>query len=168
VAEAEADNGAKGAPHVSVLLEEVLAYLNVRPGGRYLDGTFGAGGYSRAILQAAAWGAAGRDPGKGIRPETPGERQLCFIKFGCNHFLGWIRFVWICAGPAGPRHPDCRLTAIDQDPHVQPFVEALHRDFGDRFEFRKTNFASSVEAVAGPPGDGHLFCLLGIKRNGNK
>lgn len=39
-------------PHKSVLVEEVLDYLNIKPGGVYLDVTFGAGGHTRAILQA--------------------------------------------------------------------------------------------------------------------
>lgn len=36
--------------HVSVLLEEAVAALQVRADGVYVDGTFGRGGHSRAIL----------------------------------------------------------------------------------------------------------------------
>src|ERR1700679_4237286 len=36
--------------HIPVLGEEVLAWLEPRDGGIYVDATFGAGGYSRAIL----------------------------------------------------------------------------------------------------------------------
>jgi 16S rRNA (cytosine1402-N4)-methyltransferase len=37
--------------HQSVLLEEALESLNIRPSGNYIDATFGRGGHSRAILQ---------------------------------------------------------------------------------------------------------------------
>ncbi len=40
--------------HVSVLAEEVLQYLEPRPGGVYLDGTLGGGGHARLILEASA------------------------------------------------------------------------------------------------------------------
>ncbi|MAF28311.1 MAG: 16S rRNA (cytosine(1402)-N(4))-methyltransferase [Croceicoccus sp.] len=42
------------APHVPVLLEEVLAALSPRPGDIIIDATFGAGGYTRALLDAGA------------------------------------------------------------------------------------------------------------------
>ena len=40
--------------HIPVLLDEVLEYLSCREGGTYIDGTFGAGGYTRGILNANA------------------------------------------------------------------------------------------------------------------
>jgi 16S rRNA (cytosine1402-N4)-methyltransferase len=52
--------------HASVMVREVLAALNVRPGGRYVDGTVGGGGHALAIMEAASPGGSllgiDRDP----------------------------------------------------------------------------------------------------------
>ncbi|MFN9846991.1 MAG: 16S rRNA (cytosine(1402)-N(4))-methyltransferase RsmH [Alphaproteobacteria bacterium] len=49
--------------HIPVLLDEVIRNLDVGPGDTVVDGTFGAGGYSRAILATGAKVVAfDRDP----------------------------------------------------------------------------------------------------------
>lgn len=45
-------------PHITVLLKEAVEALAVRPAGVYVDGTFGRGGHSRAVL--AQLGPEGR------------------------------------------------------------------------------------------------------------
>ena len=52
-----------GAPHIPVLLEEVLVALAPAPGSLIVDATFGAGGYTRRLLDAGATvHAFDRDP----------------------------------------------------------------------------------------------------------
>jgi 16S rRNA (cytosine1402-N4)-methyltransferase len=41
------------ARHIPVLVRSAAEFLSVRDGGVYIDGTFGAGGYSRVLLDAA-------------------------------------------------------------------------------------------------------------------
>jgi len=52
------------APHLPVLINEVVAGLAVVPGETLVDGTFGAGGYTRALLGVGAGRVIGfdRDP----------------------------------------------------------------------------------------------------------
>jgi len=63
-AAADAALAAAGGDHIPVLCDEVLAALSPSDGDLILDGTFGAGGYSRAILAAAECNVIGldRDP----------------------------------------------------------------------------------------------------------
>ena len=37
-------NPIKGYSHMPVLCDEAIFYLNIKKGGRYVDGTFGMGG----------------------------------------------------------------------------------------------------------------------------
>jgi len=45
---------AQDRPHVTVLFQEVIAFLAPQPGGRYIDATLGAGGHAAGILEASA------------------------------------------------------------------------------------------------------------------
>jgi 16S rRNA (cytosine1402-N4)-methyltransferase len=40
--------------HIPVMYQEILDYLQPQPGGRYIDGTLGAGGHTAGLLRASA------------------------------------------------------------------------------------------------------------------
>jgi len=82
-------SSAMTTPHVPVLLDEVVHSLDPRDGGVYVDGTFGAGGYSRAILENAhcqVWGID-RVPdviarARGMEAEFGGRLKVVEGRFG--------------------------------------------------------------------------------------
>jgi 16S rRNA (cytosine1402-N4)-methyltransferase len=74
--------------HAPVMLAEVLGALNVQAGQSIVDGTFGGGGYTRAILAAADCKVIGldRDPdaitrGKALEIEMPGHFEIVETQF---------------------------------------------------------------------------------------
>ena len=77
------------APHLPVLLDEVLEALAPVAGGRFVDGTFGAGGYTRALLDRGAARVLGidRDPtaiaaGEALVAQSGGRLVLAHGRFG--------------------------------------------------------------------------------------
>jgi 16S rRNA (cytosine1402-N4)-methyltransferase len=77
------------SPHVPVLLQEVVDALQPRADGLYVDGTFGVGGYSEAILNAADCRvvAIDRDPaavarGRDIAARHAGRLEVIEGRFG--------------------------------------------------------------------------------------
>src|SRR5437879_4961302 len=75
--------------HLPVLLDAVLAALQPRDGAVYVDGTFGAGGYSAALLAAAQCRVFGidRDPaamrqGAALAARHPGRLSVIEGRFG--------------------------------------------------------------------------------------
>ncbi len=76
------------APHVPVLIDDVMAALAPRAGERHVDGTFGAGGYSRALIDAGAETIGiDRDPdaiatGRALAAERPDAFVMIDGRFG--------------------------------------------------------------------------------------
>jgi len=81
------DAGGGPVRHIPVLLNEVLAALEPLPGKIILDGTFGAGGYTSAILGTGANVVAlDRDPtaieaGQALVAESQGRLRLVHSQF---------------------------------------------------------------------------------------
>ena len=77
-----------GPRHIPVLLTEVLDALQPREGGLVVDGTFGAGGYSRALLDRGARVVAlDRDPAAiraaaGLVAASDGRLRVLEARFG--------------------------------------------------------------------------------------
>ncbi|HRQ61812.1 MAG TPA: 16S rRNA (cytosine(1402)-N(4))-methyltransferase, partial [Alphaproteobacteria bacterium] len=91
-------------PHNPVMLAEVLEALRPRKGGVYVDGTFGAGGYSRGILNAAECMviAIDRDPNAVPRAEA--------LK---KEFGGRFQFLPGCFGDVAELLKRAGLGAVD-------------------------------------------------------
>lgn len=84
--------------HVPVLLHESIDGLNIKPGGTYVDVTFGGGGHSRGIL--ARLGGGGRL--FGFDQDADAERQspqvggqdatFTFVRSNFRYLKNWMRY----------------------------------------------------------------------------
>ncbi len=82
------------ARHIPVLVRRAIEWLAVRPGGLYVDATFGAGGYARAVLQTENARVIGidRDPvaiaqGASLVAAAAGRLQLVEDQFSNLEFI---------------------------------------------------------------------------------
>lgn len=112
--------------HVPVLLQEAIEALQIKPGGTYVDCTFGGGGHSREILKHLD--AEGRlvafdqdiDAGKNL----PGDKRIIFVAHNFRHLQRMLRLHKIMA-------VDGILADLGVSSHQ--FDEA-NRGFSTRFE----------------------------------
>ncbi len=82
--------------HVPVLLKESVDGLNIRPGGIYVDVTFGGGGHSREILSRLSEGDPSLQAPRAKMPDA--ERNVVAnpnFTFVCSNFRylkNWMRY----------------------------------------------------------------------------
>lgn len=79
--------------HVPVMLDESIELLDIRPGGTYVDVTFGGGGHSRGILERLSDG--GRlfafDQDRDARRNLPDDPRVVFVESNFRFMRGWLR-----------------------------------------------------------------------------
>lgn len=72
--------------HIPVLYQEILEYLRPHPGGRYIDGTLGAGGHAAGLLSASS-------PDGTVLAFDRDPQALRFAREQLREFGDRIRFV---------------------------------------------------------------------------
>lgn len=81
--------------HIPVLLGESVGGLSVRPGGVYVDATFGGGGHSREILRRMDGGGHlySFDQDADARANAPeGDERFTFVYSNFRYLANWMRY----------------------------------------------------------------------------
>jgi 16S rRNA (cytosine1402-N4)-methyltransferase len=79
--------------HVPVLLNEVIEHLSIKPGGVYVDCTFGGGGHSRAILEKldASGKLVAFDQDEDAKRNLPDDKRVLFVPHNFRHVKRFLQ-----------------------------------------------------------------------------
>lgn len=112
--------------HVPVLLRESVDALNIKPGGVYVDVTFGGGGHSREILSrmdgTARLFSFDQDPD--AEQNIVGDTRLTFVRSNFRYLKNWMRYY-------GIEHIDGLLADLGVSSH---HLDDSQRGFSFRYE----------------------------------
>lgn len=81
--------------HIPVLLQECVSGLNLRPGGTYVDVTFGGGGHSREILSRLDESSHlySFDQDADAEQNVPvGDSRFTFVRSNFRYLKNWMRY----------------------------------------------------------------------------
>ena len=80
--------------HVPVLLEESVGGLDIKPGGVYVDVTFGGGGHSREILRHldAEGRLYGFDQDEDAERNIVDDSRFTFVRSNFRYLRNWMRY----------------------------------------------------------------------------
>lgn len=131
--------------HIPVLLHESIDGLDIRPGGVYVDVTFGGGGHSREILARLTGGGRlfGFDQDKDAEANAAiddNRESFTFIRSNFRYLKNWMRYY-------GVEHIDGLLADLGVSSH---HLDDESRGFSFRFDapldMRMNNRAGTTAA----------------------
>ena len=130
--------------HVPVLYHESIEALNIRPGGTYVDCTFGGGGHSRAILEKL--GDEGRliafDQDADAQQNLPADDRVLFIPQNFRHLQRFLRLHKIDA--VDGILADLGVSSHQFDEAERGFSIRFDADLDMRMDNRQTKTAADV------------------------
>jgi len=89
----ERTQGEDSSYHISVLLQESIDALQIKPEGIYVDCTFGGGGHSKAIL--AQLGKEGKlfgfDQDDDAKANVPADDRITFLPYNFRHLQRFLK-----------------------------------------------------------------------------
>ena len=89
----ERTQGEVSSYHISVLLQESIDALQIKPEGIYVDCTFGGGGHSKAIL--AQLGKEGKlfafDQDDDAKANVPADDRITFLPYNFRHLQRFLK-----------------------------------------------------------------------------
>ncbi len=113
--------------HVPVLLDESVSGLDIKPGGIYVDVTFGGGGHSREILRRMPEGAHlysfDQDADAERNIGAP-DKKFTFVRSNFRYLKNWMRYY-------GVDHIDGLLADLGVSSH---HFDDAERGFSFRFD----------------------------------
>jgi 16S rRNA (cytosine1402-N4)-methyltransferase len=152
-------------PHVPVLLDEVLRALAPLEGATILDGTFGAGGYSRALLEAGARVVAiDRDPSVRRFADDLSLRFPERLRFVAGRFS---RLDELSGGPVDGVVLDIGVSSMQLDEARRGFSFSREGPLDMRMSGEGTSAADLVNRLDEPELADLLF-LLGEERKSRR
>lgn len=154
--------------HIPVLLKESVDGLDIRPGGVYVDVTFGGGGHSREIL--ARLGDGGRlfgfDQDADAEVNVPGDARFTFVRSNFRYLKNWMRYYDV-------EHIDGLIADLGVSSH---HFDDAERGFSFRFDapldmrMNKRDGMTAADVVNKCPEEqlANIFYLFGELKNSRR
>jgi len=159
--------------HIPVLFDDVLELLRPRPGGRYIDGTLGAGGHTAGILEASA--PDGQVLAFDLDPEAIDFARQRLERFGDR--IAYVHASYAEMGRVAPGHDFVDVDGILLDLGLSSRqLEAADRGFSFMREgpldmrFDTTQAATAGELINNLPVESlaGIFWRYGEERNSRR